>query len=176
MLIVVYVTTQLISTMITSVTADKTQRRIILALPFLFVAFVINFEAGLLVYWITTNIWTIGQQLAVRKLLPEAAADRGSDDAKPARSAGAAGKPAAAADGKQAARSRSRPAQGRQGQGAEGRGRRHGRRQGQRQRGQAAAAVAAQEEEAIGQEALDGRATCAHEAEGDTARRGEAER
>jgi YidC/Oxa1 family membrane protein insertase len=31
---------------------------------------VINFEAGLLVYWITTNTWTIGQQLFVRRFLP----------------------------------------------------------------------------------------------------------
>jgi YidC/Oxa1 family membrane protein insertase len=79
-LIVTYVTTQLISTMITSVNADKTQRRIFMALPFLFVPVVIGFEAGLLVYWITTNIWTIGQQLAVRKLYPKPPAIEVSDD------------------------------------------------------------------------------------------------
>ena len=33
----------------------------------LFVAFIINFPAGLMVYWITTNCWTIVQQLIVRK-------------------------------------------------------------------------------------------------------------
>jgi YidC/Oxa1 family membrane protein insertase len=42
-----------------------------LALPFVFVFFIINFEAGLIVYWITTNVWTIGQQLLVRKLYPK---------------------------------------------------------------------------------------------------------
>ena len=31
--------------------------------------FVINFPAGLLVYWITTNLWTIVQQTIVRKRL-----------------------------------------------------------------------------------------------------------
>ncbi len=42
---------------------------IFLALPFVFVIFVINFPAGLLVYWITTNFWTIVQQTIVRKRL-----------------------------------------------------------------------------------------------------------
>jgi len=40
-----------------------------LMLPFVFVFFVRTFPAGLLVYWITTNVWTIGQQLFVRKSL-----------------------------------------------------------------------------------------------------------
>ena len=78
-MIVLYVGTQLIATMITSIGGDKTQQRIMLALPFVFVIFIVNFEAGLIVYWITTNVWTIGQQLVVRKLYPrpdlEAAAD-----------------------------------------------------------------------------------------------------
>ena len=30
-----------------------------------------NFQAGLIVYWITTNVWTIGQQLLVKKLYPK---------------------------------------------------------------------------------------------------------
>jgi YidC/Oxa1 family membrane protein insertase len=42
---------------------------IFIALPFLFVLFVINFPAGLLVYWITTNLWTIVQQTIVRRRL-----------------------------------------------------------------------------------------------------------
>jgi YidC/Oxa1 family membrane protein insertase len=41
------------------------------ALPFVFVIFIVNFQAGLIVYWITTNVWTIGQQLLVRKLYPK---------------------------------------------------------------------------------------------------------
>ena len=46
------------------------------ALPFVFVVFIINFPAGLIVYWITTNVWTIGQQLLVAQAVPEARADR----------------------------------------------------------------------------------------------------
>jgi YidC/Oxa1 family membrane protein insertase len=68
-LIVLYVGSQLFSTLLMSTTTDKTQRMIFIALPFVFVLFVINFPAGLLVYWITTNLWTIVQQMIVRKRL-----------------------------------------------------------------------------------------------------------
>ena len=68
-LIVLYVGSQLASTLLMSTTTDKTQRMIFLALPFFFVAFVWQFPAGLLVYWITTNLWTIVQQGIVKKRL-----------------------------------------------------------------------------------------------------------
>src|SRR5262245_22362851 len=87
-LIVLYVGTQLIASVITAISADPTQRRIMLALPFFFVIFIINFPAGLIVYWITTNVWTIGQQLLVRKLYPKPPPIEPRDDsevAKPAR-------------------------------------------------------------------------------------------
>jgi YidC/Oxa1 family membrane protein insertase len=70
-LIVLYVGTQLAASAVTAISADPTQRRIMFALPFVFVVFIINFEAGLIVYWITTNVWTIGQQLLVKKLYPK---------------------------------------------------------------------------------------------------------
>ena len=68
-LIVLYVGSQLLSTILMSTATDKTQRIIFLALPFVFVIFVINFPAGLLVYWITTNLWTIVQQAIIKKRL-----------------------------------------------------------------------------------------------------------
>jgi YidC/Oxa1 family membrane protein insertase len=58
-----------VSTLLMSATADKNQRMIFLALPFLFVAFIWQFPAGLLVYWITTNLWTILQQSIIKKRL-----------------------------------------------------------------------------------------------------------
>ena len=70
-LIVLYVGTQLAASAVTAISADPMQRRIMFALPFVFVIFIVNFEAGLIVYWITTNVWTIGQQLLVRKLYPK---------------------------------------------------------------------------------------------------------
>jgi YidC/Oxa1 family membrane protein insertase len=68
-LIVLYVGSQLFSTLLMSTTTDRNQKMIMLALPFVFVIFVIQFPAGLLVYWITTNLWTIVQQAIVRKRL-----------------------------------------------------------------------------------------------------------
>jgi YidC/Oxa1 family membrane protein insertase len=101
-LIVLYIATQLAASAVTAMSADPMQRRIMLALPFVFVIFIINFEAGLIVYWITTNVWTIGQQLLVKKLYPKpvlATEGDGGEVSKPAR-----GKPpspkAAAAEAK----------------------------------------------------------------------------
>jgi len=66
-LIVMYVASQLASGLLSSSSMDRNQRMIMLGLPIVFVTFIINFPAGLLVYWITTNVWTIVQQLIVRK-------------------------------------------------------------------------------------------------------------
>jgi YidC/Oxa1 family membrane protein insertase len=66
-LIVLYVASQLASGLLSSASMDRNQRMIMLGLPIVFVTFIINFPAGLLVYWITTNVWTIVQQLIVRK-------------------------------------------------------------------------------------------------------------
>jgi YidC/Oxa1 family membrane protein insertase len=97
-MIVLYVGTQLIATMITSIGGDKTQQRIMMALPFVFVIFIINFEAGLIVYWITTNVWTIGQQLVVRKLYPRP--DLTDGGAVPAGAAALTGKSSKGSDSK----------------------------------------------------------------------------
>jgi YidC/Oxa1 family membrane protein insertase len=94
-LIVLYVGTQLAASAVTAFSADPTQRRIMFALPFVFVIFIINFPAGLIVYWITTNVWTIGQQLLVKKLYPKPE-PLDPRDAVPEQKA-ARGKPATAA-------------------------------------------------------------------------------
>src|SRR5215208_3103104 len=70
-LIALYVGTQLAASAVTAFSADPTQRRIMFAMPFVFTIFIVNFQAGLIVYWITTNVWTIGQQLLVKKLYPK---------------------------------------------------------------------------------------------------------
>jgi YidC/Oxa1 family membrane protein insertase len=95
-LIVLYVGTQLAASAITAISADPTQRRIMFALPFVFTVFIINFQAGLIVYWITTNVWTIGQQLVVKKLYPKPA-PREPGEAEPAKPA--RGKPPQGEDG-----------------------------------------------------------------------------
>jgi YidC/Oxa1 family membrane protein insertase len=69
-LLVLYVGSQLVSSLLMmTATADKNQKMIMLVLPFFFVAFVFNFPAGLIMYWITTNIWTIGQQQFLRRVI-----------------------------------------------------------------------------------------------------------
>lgn len=69
-LLVLYVGSQLISSLLMmTATADKNQKMIMLVLPFFFVAFVFNFPAGLIMYWITTNFWTIGQQQFLRRVI-----------------------------------------------------------------------------------------------------------
>jgi YidC/Oxa1 family membrane protein insertase len=69
-LLVLYVGTQLVSSLLMmTATADKNQKLIMLVLPFLFVGFVFGFPAGLIMYWITTNIWTIGQQQFLRRVV-----------------------------------------------------------------------------------------------------------
>jgi YidC/Oxa1 family membrane protein insertase len=69
-LLVLYVGSQLVSSLLMmTATADKNQRMIMLVLPFLFVGFIFRFPAGLILYWITTNIWTIGQQQVLRRVI-----------------------------------------------------------------------------------------------------------
>jgi YidC/Oxa1 family membrane protein insertase len=66
-LIVMYVGSQLGSSLMMTSTMDKTQRNIMLAMPLVFVFFILGFPAGLIVYWITTNLWTVGQQYVVKR-------------------------------------------------------------------------------------------------------------
>jgi YidC/Oxa1 family membrane protein insertase len=56
-----------------STTMDPRQRWIFMALPLVFVLFIVNasFPVGLLLYWVTTNLWTVGQGLVTRRLMPK---------------------------------------------------------------------------------------------------------
>ncbi|HZL49206.1 MAG TPA: YidC/Oxa1 family membrane protein insertase, partial [Solirubrobacteraceae bacterium] len=67
LLIGLYIASQIISTLMATASADPNQRRLMLALPLVIVAFLFRYPAGLLVYWITTNCWTIVQQYFIRK-------------------------------------------------------------------------------------------------------------
>jgi YidC/Oxa1 family membrane protein insertase len=66
-LIALYIASQIASTLMATASADPNQRRLMLALPLVIVAFLFRYPAGLLVYWITTNCWTIGQQYFIRR-------------------------------------------------------------------------------------------------------------
>jgi YidC/Oxa1 family membrane protein insertase len=69
-LLILYVGTQLASGAVMAVTADKSQRMMMFVLPLIFVPFILSFPAGLILYWITTNFWTIGQQLVIKRIVP----------------------------------------------------------------------------------------------------------
>jgi YidC/Oxa1 family membrane protein insertase len=70
LLLVIYVGSQFASTYFMSTAMDRTQRMLMLLLPFFIVPFVVNFKAGLVLYWATTNLWTVGQGLVTRRLVP----------------------------------------------------------------------------------------------------------
>jgi YidC/Oxa1 family membrane protein insertase len=70
-LLFVYVTSQMASTLYMSATVDKTQRTIFMLMPIVFVFVIARFPAGLVLYWVTTNLWTVGQGLITRRLVPK---------------------------------------------------------------------------------------------------------
>jgi YidC/Oxa1 family membrane protein insertase len=72
-LLVVYVTSQLASTYFMSGTMQQSQRVLMMILPFAFIPFILRFPAGLVLYWMTTNLWTVGQGLITRRLIPKVA-------------------------------------------------------------------------------------------------------
>lgn len=76
LLLVVYVASQLAS-VISVPMANPQHRWIFYAMPFLFVVFIVafptgsNFPLGLMLYWVTTNLWSVGQGLVTRRLMPK---------------------------------------------------------------------------------------------------------
>ena len=71
LLLVVYVASQLTSSYFMSTSMQKAQRVLLLVLPIVFIPFILNFPSGLMIYWLTTNLWTTGQGLVTRKLMPK---------------------------------------------------------------------------------------------------------
>ena len=69
-LLALYFVTMVGSTSIMASSAEGSQRVMMYALPVIFTPIVIGFPAGLVVYWITTNLWTMGQQWVVKKVIP----------------------------------------------------------------------------------------------------------
>ena len=76
-LLILYVVSQLVSTelMLTPQT-DKQQKYIMRAMPIFFVFILFRFPAGLFVYWVTTNLWTIGQQLLIKRVMKPVTAEQ----------------------------------------------------------------------------------------------------
>jgi YidC/Oxa1 family membrane protein insertase len=109
-LLVLYVGSQLASTMIMSASADPNQRRLMMLLPLFFVIILYRYPAGLLLYWVTTNLWTIGQGYFVRRSIgppptvspgkaPASTGSKPSSNGKPSEEGAVKGAPALAAAG-----------------------------------------------------------------------------
>jgi YidC/Oxa1 family membrane protein insertase len=72
-LIILFISTTVLTFLYTTATTQTTTgptRYIFLALPLLFAPIIASQPAGLAVYWITTNIWSLGQQVVVQKIMP----------------------------------------------------------------------------------------------------------
>ena len=57
-------------TMAQTQTTSGAQRYIFMALPVLFAPFIATQPAGLGLYWIATNVWSLGQQYVVQQVMP----------------------------------------------------------------------------------------------------------
>jgi YidC/Oxa1 family membrane protein insertase len=71
LLIVLYGISQITSSFLMSQNMQPAQRALLLILPVAFIPFVLNFPSGLMLYWLTTNLWTTGQGLITRRLTPK---------------------------------------------------------------------------------------------------------
>jgi YidC/Oxa1 family membrane protein insertase len=70
-LLVVYVVSQLTSTWLMSTSMQSAaQRWMIMLLPIVFIPFILSFPSGLMIYWLTTNLWTTGQGIITRRQMP----------------------------------------------------------------------------------------------------------
>ena len=85
MIVAIYALSQLLLTELSATpNMPASQRRIMRFLPLVVVLFVFQFPvpAGLVIYWMTTNLWTAGQQLVMRHRIglhladPRSAGDR----------------------------------------------------------------------------------------------------
>ena len=123
-----------------------------LAMPLMFVLFVIRFPAGVMVYWITTNTWTMAQQYIIKRRIgpiTPAAAGAGastsvvatSGKSPPPKDAAASGSSTNGSGSRWPERIAPRPCQERRREGKDGRRHCHSVRP--------STAVAAQEEEAL---------------------------
>ncbi len=71
LLLVIYVISQLSSSWFMSTTMQGAQRWMMMILPVAFVPFLLRFPSGLMIYWLTTNLWTTGQGVITRRLVPK---------------------------------------------------------------------------------------------------------
>jgi YidC/Oxa1 family membrane protein insertase len=101
-LLFLYAGSQVASTYFMGTTMQKSQRTMMMILPLFFVFFISQFPTGLVLYWVTTNLWTVGQGLITRTLMPKpgSAVARPLGPKRSSRTAPSAPSPAAGENGK----------------------------------------------------------------------------
>lgn len=111
-LVLLFVATQFLSSKLMSTSVDRNQQIMLLALPLVFgvMFFFWPFPAGVLIYWVTTNIWSVGQQLAVMRIIKDREAEEPQEAPAPAKvkgksKAGAKAQPASKSGGKNVGKS-----------------------------------------------------------------------
>jgi YidC/Oxa1 family membrane protein insertase len=65
------VVSQVASGYFASTSAQRSQRIMLMVLPVFFVPVITRFPVGLLMYWMTTNLWTVGQGIITRRMAPK---------------------------------------------------------------------------------------------------------
>ena len=61
--------TQFISQKMTPTAADPTQARMMLIMPVIMTILFMNFQSGLVLYWLTNNVLQIGQQAIMNRIM-----------------------------------------------------------------------------------------------------------
>jgi YidC/Oxa1 family membrane protein insertase len=89
LLLTIYVVSQLSSSYFMSTTMQGAQRILLMVMQLFFVVFIVanpkSFPAGLMIYWVTTNLWTTGQGLVTRRLMPKPAPPEKRSSRSPAK-------------------------------------------------------------------------------------------
>jgi YidC/Oxa1 family membrane protein insertase len=68
-MVVAYCLSMLGSTLLFSFVQDRQQKFLFASMSVIFIPFIIRVPAGVGIYWITTNLWTIAQQGIVKKTM-----------------------------------------------------------------------------------------------------------
>ena len=66
---ILMVATMFLSTILTSASSSGQNKIMMYAMPAVFGVISINLASGILIYWVTTNVWSIGQQWVVNRFI-----------------------------------------------------------------------------------------------------------
>jgi YidC/Oxa1 family membrane protein insertase len=110
-LLAVYALSQVFSSYFMSTTMDRMQRVLLMILPLVFISVIAHFPTGLVLYWVTTNLWTVGQGLVTRRLVPKTAPAGAAAPGGPRRSSRTPPAAPAPGNGAGSAAAKPRPAQ-----------------------------------------------------------------